>query len=77
MTPTLFRTLLLLFIWLIVAVAGISFIRSAFHGRKSGQNSRLAVAVNEVRFRLRLAFGVILLFLVASGVVWMFTNGIK
>ncbi len=77
MSPTQLRTILVLLVWLIVAIAGASFIRSAFRGRKTARNSRLAATVGEIRFRLRLAFGLLLLLLVVSGVFWTFSNGIK
>ncbi len=71
------QTVILVIIWGVVGLAGVSFLRSAFRDRTMRRNSKLAAAMDEVRFRLRLAFGVLLLILVASGFIWMVTTGAK
>ncbi len=64
----------ILLIWLVSAVAGFEFLRAAFRERRTNSGSRLKAAAEEIRFRLRLAAGLILLLFVASGLVWLIAN---
>ncbi len=68
------QVITLSFIWIISAVAGFQFLRAAFRERRTQSGSRLRAAAEEVRFRLRLAAGLILLLFVASGLVWLVLN---
>jgi hypothetical protein len=65
--------LIMLIVWVISLVAGITLIRQAFLENKARQ-SRLENAVNEIKFRLRLAMGLGLVIWVIGGIVWMLTN---
>lgn len=65
--------LIMLIVWVISLVAGITFIRQAFLENKARQ-SKLENAVNEIKFRLRLAMGLGLVIWVIGGIVWMLTN---
>ncbi len=64
----------LLIIWVVSAIAGFEFLRTAFRERRTRPGSRLKAAAEEVRFRLRLAAGLILLIFVASGLIWLVAN---
>jgi hypothetical protein len=65
--------IIMLIVWVISLVAGITFIRQAFLENKARQ-SKLENAVNEIKFRLRLAMGLGLVIWVIGGIVWMLTN---
>jgi hypothetical protein len=73
MNQDLATQLIMLIVWVISLVAGITFIRQAFLENKARQ-SKLENAVNEIKFRLRLAMGLGLVIWVIGGIVWMLTN---
>jgi hypothetical protein len=67
---------LLAFIWGAMALAGLSFLYSAYKEKIKPPAKGVRAVVLEVRFRLKLAAGVGLLLSVIVGVVWLaFTGG--
>ena len=66
---------LLLIVWLASGIAGIMFIREALRGKRGADPSRLRRAMDEARFRMRLAAGIVLILFVISGVVWFIFHG--
>jgi hypothetical protein len=65
-------TLILLVItWTIFLVAGIGLIWQAIMNKSSPTNSKARRIVNEIKFRLGFAAGVVLIILFLSGVFWM------
>jgi len=73
MSQDVVTQIIMLIVWVISLVAGITFIRQAFLENKARQ-SKLENAVNEIKFRLRLAMGLGLVIWVIGGIVWMLTN---
>ena len=65
--------LIMLIVWTISLVAGVMFIRQAFRENKA-RHSKLENAVNEIKFRLRLATGLGLVIWVIGGIVWVLIN---
>jgi hypothetical protein len=61
----------LVFMWVVSLAAGISLVRSAFNNLPQPGLSRLQAVLGEIRFRLRLVAGIVLLFWVIGGVFWV------
>ncbi len=74
MTRTPATLIMLGVTWLIFLVAGLSLIWQAIMVKSSPAKSKLHGFVNEVKFRLRFATGVVLVLLVLSGAVWLLMN---
>ena len=64
--------LLLLGVWLLSALAGLSFIYQALKENGQRRQSGVRKILQEIRFRLRLAAGTGLLIWVVIGVLWAF-----
>jgi hypothetical protein len=65
-------TLILLAItWTAFLVAGISLLWQAIMDKSSPAKSKTRRIVNEIKFRLGFAAGVVLIILFISGVVWV------
>jgi hypothetical protein len=65
-------TLILLAItWTVFLVAGIGLIWQAIMDKSSPAKSKVRRIVNEVKFRLGFATGVVLLITVLFGVIWL------
>ena len=64
----------LIITWSIFLVTGMSLIRQAITGKSSATRSGVHRVVNEIKFRLGFAAGVVLLILALSGMVWLLVN---
>jgi hypothetical protein len=60
--------------WSIFLAAGVSLIWQALMVKSEPTRSRMRGFLNEVKFRLRFATGVVLVIVVISGVVWLLIN---
>ena len=66
---------ILAFIWGVTALAGLSFLQSAFKEKRKPPAKGVRAVVQEVKFRLKLAAGAGLLLTVITGVVWLALKG--
>ncbi len=62
----------LVFVWIVAGLAGLAFLSAAFQEKTRRSRSRLTSAFYEVRFRLRVAFGLFLILFVAGSIAWMY-----
>ena len=62
---------LLVITWTIFLVAGISLIWQAIMDKSSPAKSKVRRIVNDIKFRLGFATGVVLIILVLFGVFWL------
>jgi hypothetical protein len=63
--------LILIPVWLVSGFAGISFLRQALHYQSRPAARGWRKYLGEVRIRLLLVAGILLILLVVSGVVWV------
>jgi hypothetical protein len=71
MSKTPGTLILLVIIWTIFLVTGISLIWQAIMDKSSPTKSKARRIVNEIKFRLKFATGVVLMILFLSGVFWL------
>jgi hypothetical protein len=71
MSKTPGTLILLIITWTIFLVTGLSLIWQAIMDKSSPTKSKVRRIVNEIKFRLGFAAGVVLLILVFSGAVWL------
>jgi hypothetical protein len=71
MSKTPGTLILLVIIWTIFLVTGISLIWQAIMDKSSPTKSKARRIVNEIKFRLKFAIGVVLMIFVLSGVFWL------
>jgi hypothetical protein len=71
MSKTMGTLILLAISWSIFLVAGIGLIWQAIMHKSVPTKSRTRRIVNEIKFRLSFASGVVLIILVLSGVFWV------
>jgi hypothetical protein len=65
-------TLILLAVtWTICLAAGVGLVWQALMDKSSPSRSRVRRAINEIKFRLGFASGVVLIILCISGLVWV------
>jgi hypothetical protein len=62
---------LLVITWTVFLVAGVSLIWQAIMDKSSPAKSKARRIVNEIKFRLGFAAGVVLIILFLSGVFWL------
>jgi hypothetical protein len=65
---------LLILVWLVTGLAGISFLRQAYNKKPGPAPRGWRKFVHEIRFRLLFAAGIGLILTVISGVVWLLIN---
>lgn len=61
---------LLIFVWVISAMAGYSFIKNAYGKKPAYTRSKIKKIWYEIGFRLRFTAGVLLLLFVVFGIIW-------
>jgi len=71
MSKTPGTLILLIITWVIFLVTGLSLIWQAIMDKSSPTKSKVRRVVNEVKFRVGFAAGVVLLILVLSGAIWL------
>jgi hypothetical protein len=71
MSKTPGTIILMIITWTAFLVAGIGLIWQAIMDKSSPAKSKVHRIVNEIKFRLGFAAGVVLLLLFLSGVFWM------
>ena len=71
MSKTPGTLILLIITWTIFLVTGLSLIWQAIMDKSSPTKSKVRRIVNEIKFRLGFAAGVVLLILALSGAVWL------
>ncbi|MCX6037348.1 MAG: hypothetical protein NTW99_05590 [Chloroflexi bacterium] len=71
MSKTPGTLILLVITWTIFLVTGISLIWQAIMDKSSPTKSKARRIVNEIKFRLKFATGVVLMILFLSGVFWL------
>jgi hypothetical protein len=71
MSKTPGTLILLVIIWTIFLVTGISLIWQAIMDKSSPTKSKARRIVNEIKFRLKFAIGVVLMIFFLSGVFWL------
>jgi hypothetical protein len=71
MSKTPGTLILLVITWTIFLVTGISLIWQAIMDKSSPTKSKARRIVNDIKFRLKFAIGVVLMILFFSGVFWL------
>ena len=71
MSKTPGTLILLVITWTIFLVTGISLIWQAIMDKSSPTKSKARRIVNEIKFRLKFATGMVLMILFLSGVFWL------
>jgi hypothetical protein len=66
----LLTILILAVVWLLCAVAGITMIRQASIEQAKPSQSKLRQVFNELRYRLRMVVGILMLLFAGSGIFW-------
>jgi hypothetical protein len=61
----------LIAVWIILFLAGVAFIKEALKDYGHGRGSKWILVMTEIRYRLRMTAGIVLLLWVIGSVVWI------
>jgi hypothetical protein len=61
----------LIAVWTVSLLAGVAFIREALKDFAPRQGSKWVLVLKEIRYRLRMTAGIVLLLWVIGGIAWL------